>query len=228
MVPESTRVPVFEPAVTLPDLAPPNMSMKPKARSISLADERKNAVAKVGKPYSIGGRWYIPRHDPNYNDVGMASWYGPDFDGKRTANGEIYNMMRLTAAHPTLPMPSYVSVTNMSNGRTIVVRVNDRGPFARGRIIDLSKRAAQLLGYTGHGTARVRVTYVGPAPMGSDDSFEQNFLAEQSWYGGHTAMAGAPSESSLGDFTTETIAAPAASAPLAPISGWDSAIATAN
>lgn len=229
MVPESNRTPIMTPALPLPSLAPPkNMSQKPAGASMSLAHERKDGVQKVGKPYSVAGRWYIPRHQPNYDDVGMASWYGPNFHGKSTANGELYNMDRLTAAHPTLPMPSYVSVTNLSNNRTIIVRVNDRGPYARGRIIDLSKRSAQLLGYTGHGTARVRVKYVGPAPMGADDSFEQKFLAQQSWYAGHTAMSTPSASSALGEFETETIAAPAATAPLAPVNGWDSAISTAD
>ncbi|GAB3455305.1 septal ring lytic transglycosylase RlpA family protein [Insolitispirillum peregrinum] len=112
---------------------------------------------KIGKPYQIDGVWYYPQEDFNYVEEGVSSWYGPSFHGKSTANGETYDMMDLTAAHRTLPMPSVVRVTNMENGRSLVVRVNDRGPFARNRIIDVSKRAAQLLGFHEQGTTRVRV-----------------------------------------------------------------------
>ncbi|MBT5266448.1 MAG: septal ring lytic transglycosylase RlpA family protein [Rhodospirillaceae bacterium] len=112
---------------------------------------------KVGSPYQIKGVWYYPRVDYGYRETGIASWYGPNFHQKRTANGEIFDQNALTAAHRTLPMPSAVRVTNLGNGRSIVLRVNDRGPFAHGRIIDLSRRAAQLLGYERQGTARVRV-----------------------------------------------------------------------
>ncbi len=112
---------------------------------------------KVGKPYQIGGVWYYPKEDFSYREDGVASWYGKDFHGKMTANGERYDMYALTAAHKTLPMPSMVRVTNLENGRSLVLRVNDRGPFARKRIIDVSYRAAQLLGFERQGTARVRV-----------------------------------------------------------------------
>jgi rare lipoprotein A len=112
---------------------------------------------KVGKPYQIEGVWYYPAEDYSYAETGIASWYGPDFHGKYTANGELYDMNDLTAAHRTLPMPSLVRVTNLDNGRSIVIRVNDRGPFARGRIIDVSRRSAQLLGFENVGTAKVRV-----------------------------------------------------------------------
>lgn len=112
---------------------------------------------KVGKPYQINGVWYYPAEDYEYNETGIASWYGPQFHGKLTANGEVYDMNDVTAAHRTLPMPSIVRVVNLDNGRSLVVRVNDRGPYARGRIIDLSRRSAQLLGFEGKGTARVRV-----------------------------------------------------------------------
>lgn len=112
---------------------------------------------KIGKPYQIDGTWYYPREDFDYVEEGVASWYGPSFNGKLTANGETYDMMDLTAAHRTLPMPSVVRVTNLENGRSLVVRVNDRGPFAKNRIIDVSKRAAQLLGFHNKGTTRVRV-----------------------------------------------------------------------
>lgn len=123
---------------------------------------------KVGRPYEIRGVWYRPKVQPNYNKVGVASWYGPGFHGKKTANGETYNQNALTAAHTTLPMPSNVRVTNLDNGRSIVVRINDRGPFAHKRIIDLSARAADLLGFKNKGTARVRVQVLGPA---DDEAF---------------------------------------------------------
>src|SRR4051812_41660007 len=114
-------------------------------------------VYKIGDPYQINGIWYYPAEDYRYDETGIASWYGPDFHGKYTANGETYDMNDLTAAHHTLPLPSLVRVTNLDNGRQITVRVNDRGPFARGRILDLSRRSAQLLGFEQTGTAKVRV-----------------------------------------------------------------------
>ena len=114
-------------------------------------------IYKVGNPYKIGDRWYYPKEDYNYSEVGMASWYGEDFNGKMTANGERYNMNTLTAAHRTLPLPSIVRVTNLQNGRSIILRVNDRGPYVKDRIIDLSKHGAQLLGYMGQGTTKVKV-----------------------------------------------------------------------
>ena len=122
-------------------------------------------IYKVGNPYETEGIWYYPREQPDYDETGIASWYGAQFHGKRTSNGEIFDSNALTAAHRTLPMPVNVRVTNLENGRSLVVRVNDRGPFARGRIIDVSKHAAELLGFYGTGTARVRVTYLGRAGM---------------------------------------------------------------
>lgn len=125
---------------------------------------------RVGKPYTVGGRVYVPEENPRYKAEGIASWYGDDFHGRRTANGEIFDMTSISAAHPTLPIPSYVRVTNLRNHRSLIVRVNDRGPYAHDRIIDLSTRAAKLLEFHGHGIARVRVEYVGKAPLaGSDD-----------------------------------------------------------
>jgi rare lipoprotein A len=112
---------------------------------------------KVGDPYQINGAWYYPQEDYNHDETGIASWYGTKFHGRKTANGEIYDMNALTAAHRTLPMPSYVRVTNLENGRSLVLRVNDRGPFARSRIIDISRRGAQLLGFQQQGTAKARV-----------------------------------------------------------------------
>ena len=112
---------------------------------------------KVGAPYEIDGTTYTPAVDYDYDETGIASWYGPNFHGKNTANGELYDMNQVTAAHKTLPMPSLVKVTNLDNGRSIIVRINDRGPYARGRILDMSRRGAQLLGYEKTGTAKVRV-----------------------------------------------------------------------
>ncbi|WES32254.1 septal ring lytic transglycosylase RlpA family protein [Varunaivibrio sulfuroxidans] len=112
---------------------------------------------KIGAPYQINGVWYYPKENFSYDETGIASWYGPKFHGRRTANGERYDMTAISAAHRTLPLPSIVRVTNLQNGRSLVVRVNDRGPYARGRIIDVSRRAAQLLGFLKKGTARVRV-----------------------------------------------------------------------
>jgi rare lipoprotein A len=138
-------------------------------------------VFKIGDPYMAGGKWYVPVNDEAYDEVGFASWYGDFFHGRRTANGEVYDMHALSAAHPTLPMPTYAIVTNLSNNRTVIVRINDRGPYHDGRIIDLSHRAADLLGFQGHGTARVRVRYFSPAPLNGDDSFERSILARQPW-----------------------------------------------
>lgn len=117
-------------------------------------------AVKVGKPYKVFGKYYTPAHQPNYEETGEASWYGPGFHGKKTANGEIYNSNDMTAAHKTLPLPSLVEVTNLKNDRKIVVRVNDRGPFAHGRIIDLSKAAAKKLDMIRSGVADVRVRYL--------------------------------------------------------------------
>ncbi len=122
-------------------------------------------VYKVGQPYQIDNVWYYPREQPDYDETGIASWYGPTFYGHHTANGEMYDGNQLTAAHKTLPMPVNVRVTNLDNGKSLIVRVNDRGPYARGRIIDLSKRAAELLDVVQTGTARVRVTYLSRADI---------------------------------------------------------------
>lgn len=124
---------------------------------------------QLGKPYKVRGVWYYPKEEKNYRKIGGASWYGDAFHGRLTANGEIYDMTHLTAAHPTMPLPSYARVTNMKNGSSVIVRVNDRGPYADGRIIDLSKRAAELLDYTHAGVAKVKVEYVGPAPLDGQD-----------------------------------------------------------
>jgi rare lipoprotein A len=126
---------------------------------------------RVGKPYTVAGQTYVPSENASYDEVGTASWYGEDFHGRLTANGEVYDVASISAAHPTLPIPSYVRVTNLANDRSLIVRVNDRGPYHQGRLIDVSVRAAELLGFHGNGVARVRVEYVGRASLdGSDDS----------------------------------------------------------
>jgi rare lipoprotein A len=126
---------------------------------------------RVGKPYNVNGRVYVPAENPAYRVEGMASWYGRDFHGRLTANGEVYDMHSISAAHTTLPLPSYVRVTNLDNHRSIIVRVNDRGPYSRNRVIDLSIGTAKALDFYSRGVARVRVEYVGRAPLqGSDDA----------------------------------------------------------
>src|SRR5262245_20871168 len=139
-------------------------------------------IYKVGDPYRIDGALFTPAEDPAYDRTGIASFYSEDFHGRRTANGEIFDMWALTAAHPTLPMPSYAYVTNLSNGRMLLVRINDRGPYAHNRVIDLSRAAARLLGFETTGTSYVRVRYAGRAPLNGDDRHEQRFLASQHWY----------------------------------------------
>ncbi len=138
---------------------------------------RGTGAYKVGNPYQINGVWYYPKEDQFYDETGIASWYGQDFHGKATANGERYDMNALTAAHRTLPMPVVVRVTNLENGRSLRLRVNDRGPYARGRIIDLSHRAAQLLGFHGNGTARVRVQFEGRAEVGASPPQDEDEIA---------------------------------------------------
>lgn len=119
----------------------------------------------VGKPYQVAGRWFTPKVQPNYDKEGPASWYGEAFNHRQTSNGEWFDMTRLTAAHPTLPLPSYAKVTNLENGKEVIVRINDRGPFVGPRIIDLSKRTAEVLEFKHKGKAPVRVQYIGPAPL---------------------------------------------------------------
>jgi rare lipoprotein A len=123
----------------------------------------------IGEPYTVAGRTYKPKDNPLYSAVGLASWYGDAFHGRLTANGEVYDVSGLTAAHPTMPLPSYARVTNLANNRSIIVRVNDRGPFAHDRIIDVSANVASMLDFKQVGTARVKVDYVGPAQMEGND-----------------------------------------------------------
>jgi rare lipoprotein A len=150
----------------------PRYGVSPSARLVEPGQPvpKGGGVYRVGSPYMVGGRMYVPEYDPHYRAEGLASWYGEDFHGRATANGEIFDLNSMTAAHPTMPLPSYARVTNLSNGRSVIVRVNDRGPYHGNRIVDVSGRAAQLLDFRSKGTAWVRVEYVGRAPIeGSDD-----------------------------------------------------------
>ena len=123
---------------------------------------------RVGKPYQVNGAWYTPREQPGYDEIGVASWYGQQFHNHYTADGEVFDMSLPSAAHKTLPLPSLAEVTNLANGRKLIVRINDRGPFVDGRIIDLSREAAAELGFVAAGVTRVRVRYVGQAPDPSE------------------------------------------------------------
>src|SRR5229473_4408903 len=150
----------------------PKYGVSSSPRVVELGEPVPKVVVtyRVGKPYTVAGRIYVPEEDTNYRQEGMASWYGDDFHGRQTANGEVFDMESLTAAHPTLPMPCYARVTNLSNGKSLIVRVNDRGPYHGNRLIDVSNKAAELLEFKGNGVARVRVEYVARAPLeGSDD-----------------------------------------------------------
>jgi len=168
-----------------------------------------SGVYKIGEPYEEEGVWYYPKEQPDYDETGIASWYGGQFHGHRTADGEIFDANGLTAAHPTLPMPVNVRVTNLDNGKSLVLRVNDRGPFRRGRIIDVSQRAAQLLGFYGKGTANVRVTYLAradePAGAPADSTTE-------------TAVAAAPTAPVQVASLDPAVATPATTPPLQPVS----------
>ncbi len=119
----------------------------------------------VGDPYQVAGKWFVPSEQPGYDKKGLASWYGEAFHRRQTSNGEYFDMAMLSAAHATLPLPSYAKVTNLENGRSVIVRINDRGPFVDTRVIDLSKRSADVLGFKRQGTTKVRVQYIGPAPL---------------------------------------------------------------
>src|ERR1700732_2400636 len=150
----------------------PKYGVSSSPRVVALGDPvpKGGGTYRVGKPYVVAGRVYVPEEDVNYREEGMASWYGDDFHGRLTANGEIFDMASLSAAHPTLPMPCYARVTNLSNGKSLIVRVNDRGPYHGNRVMDVSSRAAELLEFKNNGVARVRVEYVARAPLeGSDD-----------------------------------------------------------
>lgn len=163
---------------------------------------------KIGNPYQIAGVWYYPKEDPFYDETGIASWYGEDFHGKATANGERYDMHAFTAAHRTLPMPVIVRVTNLENGRSLRLRVNDRGPFARGRIIDVSRRAADLLGFKQNGTARVRVQFESRAEIGASPPQDEDEIA--------AARPGAVSAAPVTSVASSELAPPPGAASAAP------------
>jgi rare lipoprotein A len=168
----------------------------------------------VGHPYTIAGRTYYPTENAHYSAVGLASWYGDAFHGRRTANGEVYDMRSLSAAHPTMPLPSYARVTNLGNGYSIIVRVNDRGPYSGGRIIDVSSRVADLLDIKSTGTAKVKVDYAGPAPLaGSDDS---TLVASLRTDGRPASLEGAPSQTMVADAEPDSPRQPAAQPAPAP------------
>lgn len=163
---------------------------------------------KIGNPYQIAGVWYYPKEDPFYDETGIASWYGEDFHGKPTANGERYDMDAFTAAHRTLPMPVIVRVTNLENGRSLRLRVNDRGPFARGRIIDVSRRAADLLGFKPNGTARVRVQFESRAEVGARPPQDEDEIS--------AARPGAVSAAPVTSVASSELAPPPGAASAAP------------
>lgn len=176
---------------------------------------------KVGKPYQINGNWYYPKEDYSYDESGIASWYGDDFHDQRTANGETYNKNELTAAHKTLPLPTLARVTNLENGRSIVVRINDRGPFSGARIIDMSQRAAQLLGFEKQGTAKVRVQVLADESKAIADAMRS--------YGGPSQESDQiyATAQSGGIQTGAPTNAPVQTASLEPLSVGDRAVAPA-
>lgn len=157
-------------------------------------------VSGTMRPYQVRGRWYTPKEQPDYEEVGMASWYGDAFNGRPTSTGERFDMHALTAAHKTLPLPGLVEVTNLENGRRLVVRINDRGPFVDSRIIDLSREAASELGMLSQGVGRVRVRYLGRAPQQG---------------GGTLLRASAPTPRGAVPASTPVSVAPIAPAPVA-------------
>jgi rare lipoprotein A len=164
-----------------PKAVDPKYGTSPSTRVVTDGQQvpKGNGGYKIGKPYKIAGRWYTPTEDPNYDRQGRGSWYGTDFHGRKTANGEIFDMNALTAAHPTMPLPSYAYVTNLANNRTVLVRINDRGPYANDRIIDLSRASSRALGFEQQGITQVRVKYAGRAPLDGNDYHERQFLAQQ-------------------------------------------------
>lgn len=199
-------------ALTL--LAACSTSKLPDAPNTIGSPIKANPHYKIGAPYEIDGRRYTPKADPQHEEIGVASWYGDAFHGKLTANGEIFDKRRISAAHRTLPMPTIVEVENLENGRVIRVRVNDRGPFARDRVIDLSHAAADQLGFTAQGTARVRVRYLAEANLAELAPLPRD--AQQAFAGaGRREAVGAAPASAAGDPLVALIAS-AAGAPAAP------------
>ena len=184
-------------------------SSPPESEVSSVSLPSGNGVYKIGVPYEEEGVWYYPKEQPDYDETGIASWYGGEFHGHRTANGEVFDANGLTAAHPTLPMPVNVRVTNLENGKSLVLRVNDRGPFKRGRIIDVSQRAAQLLGFYGKGTAKVRVTYLARADEPAGTPVETTT---------ETAVAAVPTAAVQVASLDPVVATPATTPPPQPVS----------
>ncbi|MEZ5775511.1 MAG: septal ring lytic transglycosylase RlpA family protein [Hyphomicrobiaceae bacterium] len=166
-------------------------SCSPLATSLDLAPRGERVVAPgapvppgggrrfIGRPYVMLGRLFVPAKDETYDRIGTGAWMAPEFHGRRTANGEIHDGTALVAAHPTLPLPSYVMVRNLETGRSLVVRINDRGPFNDDRLIDVSEQVAELLGFRRSGLARLRVSYLRPAPLDGNQSYELHYLAMQ-------------------------------------------------
>jgi len=169
----------------------------------------------VGEPYEVAGVWFYPREDLRYDKTGIASWYGPQFHRRMTSNGEWFDMDYLSAAHTTLPLPSYVKVSSLENGREIVVRVNDRGPFVDSRIIDLSKKSADALGFRNRGTAPVRVQYIGPAPLEDQGSHLAAMNRE--------LMRGTPMQQMIAAASGSAPGASAAVSSMQPVSSWQPA-----
>lgn len=151
----------------------PKYGVRPSPRVVAKGQEipKGGGFEKIGKPYVVAGKLYTPRDMTNYSARGLASWYGDAFHGRQTANGEVFDYNSVTAAHPTMPLPSYIRVTNIENGRSIVARVNDRGPYHKNRLIDVSERVAEALNFKRKGVANVKVDYLGRASVeGSDDA----------------------------------------------------------
>jgi rare lipoprotein A len=200
-----------------------NQTWSPRVVAENQPVPRGGGVYKIGSPYQIKGLWFTPQEEPAYDRQGIASWYGADFHGRKTANGEVYDMNALTAAHPTLPIPSHAHVTNLDTGRTLLVRINDRGPYAHDRIIDMSRQSAKLLGFHDRGTARVRVTFAGPAPLDGNERRELQFLASQPWYRQSYARNGAQNDTTVykQPFMAAPVLAPTqAAAPRSPQRPW--------
>lgn len=168
---------------------------------------------KVGSPYEVGGVWYVPKEEPGYDQEGTATWYGQSHHLKTTANGEVFDRYALSGAHTTLPLPSIVEVTNLENNRTVQVRVNDRGPFKGGAVIDVSQEAARQLGFEQQGTARVRVRYVGPAPLGAPDAG----LRYSAYTPSPAPSQSPPAPTPYAGLNPGPVETPVASQPLAPL-----------
>ena len=199
----------------------PKLGVAPSPRVVAAGEPvpKGGGRAIVGKPYTVAGKRYVPRVDPDYERVGLASWYGDAFHGRKTANGEIFDSNHLSAAHPTMPLPSYARVTSLTTGRSVVVRVNDRGPFHSNRLIDISRRTAEVIGVRSAGIARVKVEYVGPAPVQGDDT---EYLMASYRGPGSIAPLGMPetmvaSAAPLPGVTRSRATAPAAAPAVAPM-----------